>query len=76
KLVDLVLKDENLSVQALEQLEKDAERENASVMRKIMSYEGMLQALQEVLKKEDQALNICTTLEALINIKTLEDNNE
>ncbi|KAH9311563.1 hypothetical protein KI387_026598, partial [Taxus chinensis] len=33
-------------------------------------------ALQEVLKKEDQALNICTAPEALINIKTLEENNE
>ncbi|KAH9328800.1 hypothetical protein KI387_000908, partial [Taxus chinensis] len=32
--------------------------------------------LQEVLKKADQALNICTTPEVLINIKTLEENNE
>ena len=46
------------------------------MMRKITSYEGMLQALHEVLKKEDQALNICIAPETLINIKTLKENNE
>ena len=45
-------------------------------MRKIASYEGLLQALHEVLNKVDQDLNIYTTPEELINIKTLEENNE
>ncbi|KAH9313740.1 hypothetical protein KI387_022367, partial [Taxus chinensis] len=76
KLVEVVLEDETICMQALEQSEKDEKCEKASVMRKFTSYEGLLQALQEVLKKADQALNIYTVPEVLINIKTLEENNE
>ncbi|KAH9311591.1 hypothetical protein KI387_026626, partial [Taxus chinensis] len=76
KLVDLVLEDEPLRMPGPRSSEQDVEWEKASMMRKITSYEGLLQALQEVLKKENHDLNICIASKALINIKTLEANNE
>lgn len=76
KLMDLVLEDETLYMQALECSEQDVNREKTSVMRKIASYGGLLQALHEVLKKANQALNVCTAPRVLINIKTLKENNE
>ncbi|KAH9307405.1 hypothetical protein KI387_035316, partial [Taxus chinensis] len=76
KLVDLVLEDEPLCMPMPKDPTQEAEQEKASVMWKIASYEGLLQALQEELKKADQDLNMYMAPEVLINIKTLEENNE
>ncbi|KAH9312162.1 hypothetical protein KI387_027197 [Taxus chinensis] len=74
-LVDLVLEEDTIRMPKPKNPEEEAERAKAVVVRKIASYEGLLQALQEELKKVDHALNICTTPEALIKVKTLEEDN-
>ncbi|KAH9294402.1 hypothetical protein KI387_040395, partial [Taxus chinensis] len=45
---------------------EEAEKAQAAVARKIATYEGLLQALQEEMKKFDHALMICIAPDALI----------
>ncbi|KAH9314986.1 hypothetical protein KI387_023613, partial [Taxus chinensis] len=75
-LVDLVLEDGPIQMLTPKDTEQEVERERPSMVRKISSYEALLQNLQDELKQEDQALDICATPEAVIKIRTIIEDNE
>lgn len=74
-LVDLVLEDGPIHMLAPKDPEQEAKREKSSVIRKISSYQEFLQTLQEEMKKDYQALNICAP-EVVIRIRTMDEDNE
>ncbi|KAH9317261.1 hypothetical protein KI387_019030, partial [Taxus chinensis] len=76
-IITVVLEDEKvrISLQPKDSREK-TEKAQAAVARKIATYEGLLQATHDELKKADHALTICTAPDALIMVKTLEEENE
>ncbi|KAH9319464.1 hypothetical protein KI387_021233, partial [Taxus chinensis] len=46
------------------------------ISEKIVSYESLLQALKNELKKEDKYLNMCAVTYAIIRTRTLVEENE
>ncbi|KAH9293497.1 hypothetical protein KI387_041299, partial [Taxus chinensis] len=56
--------------------EQEVKRAQASMIRKISTYEAFLQNLKDELKKADQYLNLCAAPDVVIRTKTLVEDNE
>lgn len=76
KLVQLVIDEGHVRMLAPKYLVEEATRAKATISVKISSYESLLQALKDELKKGNQALNMCTALDVIIRIRTLGEDNE